>query len=162
MEHVKEKLHDQEYRDFLRELESTGSIRDMARYGVQAVEHYITRWDHNPPLLQSDTSPRETTFPTNMDYQFDGKKYKELLRGTSGEGLGYRNHQVAMPTESGSTLPTFHCQVDHDKLQFDFGQATPHKRRVKHRNIMDEDGEVVDVTGLEEDEIKAWLKPDSE
>ena len=40
-----------------------------------------------------------------MDYQFDGKKHKELLRGSTGEGLGYGNHQAAILSESGATFP---------------------------------------------------------
>ena len=103
--------------------------------------------------------PRETTFPTNLDYQFDGKKHKELLRGATGEGLGYGNHQAAILSESGATLPASVQVIDHGIAQFDFGQTTPHKKRVKHRNIMGGDGEVMDVTSMEEDEIKALLKP---
>jgi hypothetical protein len=106
LQQVKEKLEDPAFRVFLRQLESLGAIRDMTRYGVQAWEHYFTRWDHNLRLLQSETSPRETTFPTNMDYQFDGKKHKELLRGATGEGLEYGNHQAAILSESRATLPT--------------------------------------------------------
>jgi hypothetical protein len=146
---------------FLRQLESLGAIRDMTRYGVQAWEHYFTRWDHNPPLLsllQSETPLREMTFPTNIDYQLDGKKYKELLRGTTCEGLGYGENQAAILSESGTPQP-ISFQVDHGKAQFDFGQTTPHKKRVKHRNIMGGNGEVMDVTSMEEDEIKALLKP---
>ena len=57
LQQVKEKLQDPEFGVFLRQLESLGALRDMTRYGVQAWEHYITRWDHIPPLLQSETSP---------------------------------------------------------------------------------------------------------
>jgi hypothetical protein len=49
--------------------------------------------------------------------------------------------------------------IDHGIAQFDFGQTIPHKKRVKHRNIMGGDGEVMDVTSMEEDEIKALVKP---
>ena len=85
------------------------------------------------------------------------KKHKELLSGTTSEGLGYGENQAAILSESGATLPTS-VQVDHGKAQFDFGQTTPHKKCVKHRNIMGGDGEVMDVTSMEEDEIKALLK----
>ena len=61
-----------------------------------------------------------------MDYQFDGKKHKELLRGATGEGLGYGNHQAAILSESGATLPASVQVMDHSKAQFDFGVWTDH------------------------------------
>lgn len=56
---------------------------------VTAVENYVSGWEGSPSILQSDDSPRETTFPSNLDYQFDGKKYKELAKATTGERIGY-------------------------------------------------------------------------
>jgi len=144
---------DPQYRDFLDNLEHLGTLRDMSRYGVSAVGQYLRDWELlHPPVLQSQSPTRETTFPSNLDYQFDGKRYQELLRRTPGAGLGYRESGNAAPTESSSTHQSF--EVDHDKAQFDFGQTTPHKKRVKYRNIMGEDGQVVDVTGMEEGEIR--------
>lgn len=157
LEEVKERLADPQYRSFLDNLECLGTLHDMSRYGVVPVEDYLRNWQIlHPPVLQSPSPTRETTFPSNLDYQFDGKGYQRLLRRTPGAGLGYREMAGDGATESSSKHKEL--QIDRDKVQFDFAQTTPHKKRVKHRNIMGDDGQVVDVTGMEEGEIRAALE----
>src|SRR5437762_5188227 len=46
-------------------------------------------------------------------------------------------HDSLPAKSSSSTYQT--TEVNKDQVQFDFTQTTPHKKRVKHRNIMGED-----------------------
>ena len=142
--YVKKEMSDPKTHDLLQKMESLGMIHDIARYGLFAVENYVRGWEESPSLLQSDDSPREMTFSTNLEYQFDRKKQKELIKVTTGEGIGYETivgqEDVPMPSATNA--------------QFDFAQVTPLKKRVKHRNIMGEDGQVLDVTSMDEEQIK--------
>ena len=54
--------------------------------GSVPVEHYKHGWDRSPPILQSDEPPREQ-HSTNPENQFNGKRYKKLLKGTTSEGV---------------------------------------------------------------------------
>lgn len=73
LEEVKERLADPQYWSFLDNLERLGTLHDMSRYGVVPVEDYLRNWQIlHPPVLQSQSPTRETTFPSNLDYQFDG------------------------------------------------------------------------------------------
>ena len=74
---------------------------------------------------------------------------------TTGEGIGYGTAvgQKDVPVSS-TTKAQQTVEVEKENVQFDFAHVTPHKKRVKHRNIMSEDGQVLDVTGMDEEEIK--------
>jgi len=91
LDKVNEQLKNPEYRAFLENLERLGTLYDMTRYGVSSLEQYLPHSSsQNPPILQTESLTRETTFPSNLDCQYDGKGYQELLRRRPSAGLGYK------------------------------------------------------------------------
>ena len=147
LDKVNEQLKNPEYRAFLENLERLGTLYDMTRYGVSSLEQYLPHSSsQNPPILQTESLTRETTFPSNLDCQYDGKGYQELLRRRPSAGLGYKERSDDISPESNAT--------PQEKEQFDFARSTPHKERIKYRNIIGPEGQVVDVTGVEAADIR--------
>ena len=103
------------------------------------------------PLERRHSPPTSTTSSTGRSIKSWSKRQqvKELVTGQS---VGQEDVPVPSTTNAQQTV-----EVEKEKVQFDFAQVTPHKKRVKHRNIMGEDGQVLDVTDMDEEEIKKMI-----
>lgn len=157
MEDVREKVQDEDFREILKKMHRLGIMHDISKYGMQIIDTYVRGWDGTPVLLHSPLSQRETTFLSNLDYMFDGEKYKELARGTSGEGTGYRPPADTPESSQSTTVTPTSSDVAKSKEQFDFAGTAPRTVRVKYRNIIGEDGTILDVTGVGEAELRKLM-----